>query len=178
MREETFDVTDVEEIIRKKRDIRKFKPEPISDKIILKILEAGRLSQSSKNSQPWHFIVIKDKAKIQKLSENTYSGDFLKDAPLAIAVISHNAKLESDLGRCVQNMMLVAWKYKIGSVWITNFWEKAKDILNVPMTPNYKLITVIPFGYIPVDLQVVKGKKKRKQLSEIAHLESFGSPLI
>lgn len=167
---------DIEVVIRKKRDLRKFSDKQISDEILLKILEAGRFSQSSKNSQPWHFVVIKDKEILKSLASNTYSGDFIPEAPLAIAVIMENGKLESDIGRCVQNMMLVAWKYGIGSCWITNFWEKAKQIINVPMSPNYKLITVIPFGYVQ-EGDTPKGKKIRKALSEIAHLDKFGNSL-
>ncbi len=167
---------DIELVIRKKRDLRKFSGKKIPDGILLKILEAGRFSQSSKNSQPWHFIVVKDKEILKELTSNTYSGDFIPDAPLAIAVIMENGKLESDVGRCVQNMMLVAWKYGIGSCWITNFWEKAKQVINVPMSPNYKLITVIPFGYVHED-DKPRGKKMRKPLSEIAHLNSFGNKI-
>ena len=164
--------TDVEEVIRKKREIRKFRADSIPDKILKKIVEAGRISPSSKNSQPWHFIVIKDKDTLRSLSKCTYSGDFLPDAPLAIAVVLEDAKLETDAGRCIQNMMLVAWKYGVGSVWITNFWEKAKQIIDVPMNPRFKLITVIPFGYVP-ETSKPKGKKKRKALSEIVHYEKF-----
>ena len=170
------DLMDIEEVIRKKRDIRKFSDKKIPDNILQKILTAGRLSQSSKNSQPWHFVVVKNKDTLRKLATCTYSGDFIPDASLAIAFIMENGKLESDIGRCVQNMMLVAWKYGIGSCWITNFWEKAKDIIGVPMTPNYKLITIIPFGYVSGD-DKPKGKKMRKPLSEIAHEEKFGNSI-
>ncbi len=167
---------DVEEIIRKRRAIRKFKPDPIPDEILCRILEAGRLAPSSKNSQPWHFIVIKNKKTLQELAKTTYTGSFLPDAPVAIAVVLENAKLETDAARAIQNMVLVAWKYGIGTCWITNFWDKAKQILGVPMTGNYKLITVLPFGFIPED-EKPKGKKKRKKLEEIAHSEYFGNPL-
>ena len=164
--------TDVEEVIRKKREIRKFKVDEIPDEILEKILEAGRISPSSKNSQPWHFIVIKNKVTLQSLAKCTYSGDFLSDAPLAIAVVLQDAKLETDAGRCIQNMMLVAWKYGIGSVWITNFWEKAKQILSVPMSPRFKLVTVIPFGYVP-EASKPKGRKIRKPFNEVVHYEKF-----
>lgn len=167
-----FDMMDVEDAIRLKRDIRKYLDKQIPNNIITKILEAGRLSQSSKNSQPWHFIVIKNKDKLKKLSQCTYSGNFLADANFGIAVVLHNAKLETDAGRAAQNMMLVAWKFGIGSCWITNFWEKAKELLGVPMTGGYKLITIIPFGYYEKPKQKL-GKKIRKPLSEVAHLEEL-----
>ncbi len=170
MSEECYDV---EKAIRQRKAIRRFKPDPIPDEILYKILEAGRLSPSSKNSQPWHFIIVKDRKKLSELSRMTYTGDFLATAPLAIAVILENAKLETDGARAIQNMTLVAWKYGIGTVWITNFWDKAKQVLGVPMTGNFKLLTVMPFGFIP-ESEKPKGKKKRKPLHEIVHFEAFG----
>ena len=140
---------DVETIVRRKRDIREFKPEPIKEDQLWYILEAGRLAPSSKNAQPWHFIVIRNKETLQELAKTTPTGSYLANAPLAIAVVLENAKLESDAGRAVQNMVLVAWKYNIGSVWITNFDSQARKILKIPATEKFKLVTVVPFGYIP-----------------------------
>ncbi|MFX0064641.1 MAG: nitroreductase family protein [Candidatus Hermodarchaeota archaeon] len=168
--------TDVETIIRTRRAVRHFKPDPIPDEILYRILNSARLAPSSKNSQPWHFIVIKNKKTLQELAKMTYTGDFLPDAPLAIATVLENAKLETDAARAIQNMVLTAWKYKIGTVWITNFWEKAKKILGIPMTGNYKLITVMPFGYIYDDSKS-RGKKHRKKFEEIVHSENFENPL-
>jgi len=140
--------------------------------IILKILEAGRLSPSSKNSQPWHFIVITDKNNLKKISETTPTGSFIANASFAIALFMENAKLpEIDGARAMQNMMLAAWCLGIGSCWVANFDEdKVKEILKVPR--NLKLITVVPFGY-PADKP--KGKKIRKSLKEIVHWEYFGN---
>ena len=55
--------------IRLKRAVRKFTPEPLPEETILAILNAGRRAQSSKNTQPWHFIAITDKAVLKQLSE-------------------------------------------------------------------------------------------------------------
>ena len=167
---------DVEEVIRKRKAVRRFKPDPIPDDVLLRILEAGRLAPSSKNSQPWHFIVIKNKKTLEELAKTTYTGDFLPDAPLAIAVVLENAKLETDGARAIQNMVLVAWKYGIGTVWVTNYWDKAKKILGIPMSGNYKLLTIMPFGYFP-ESEKPRGKKKRKPLEEITHFERWGNPL-
>ncbi len=170
-------VLDIEQAVRKRRAVRAFKPDPIPEDVLVKILEAGRLAPSSKNSQPWHFIVVRDKEKLIELSKMTYTGAFLPDAPLAIAVVLEDAKLESDAARAVQNMALVAWKYGIGTVWVTNYWEKGKEVLGVPMTGKYKLVTVMPFGY-PAATGKKVGKKMRKALSEVVHDEQFGVPFV
>ena len=169
---------DVEKAIKTKREIRKYdQTKEIDEKTIIKILEAGRLGQSSKNRQPVRFIVVCDKEKLFQLSKCTYSGDFLNQASFGVAIVTEDAKLpEIDSARAVQNMMLVAWSMGIGSCWITNFWEKGLEILDVPMNGRYKLITVIPFGYLHPDVIKPKGKRQRKEFHEIIFKESFNQP--
>jgi nitroreductase len=137
------------------------------------ILEAGRLAPSSKNSQPWHFIVIKDRETLGKISNLTPTGKHIADAPFAIAIVMDGAKLpEVDGVRAGQNMILAAWALGIGSCWITNFYDDAvKELLNVPQ--SMRLITVLPFGY-PTEEKTSR-KKIRKSLSEIVHYERFKS---
>src|SRR3990172_6174304 len=98
MEKRTIVDSDVETIVRCRREIRVFSPDPIPDDILLRILNAGRYAPSSKNSQPWHFIVVRNRTVLEELSKTTYTGRFLAIAPLAIAVVLENAKLESDSG--------------------------------------------------------------------------------
>ena len=158
--------------IRTRREIRDYLEKPISDESLQRILEAGRLAPSSKNSQPWHFIVIRDRTTLKRVSELTPTGEHIARAPLAIAILMDAAKLpEIDGARAVQNMVLVAWDMGIGSCWVTNFYEDGvKDLLGAPQ--RMKLVTVIPFGY-PIEAKT-KRKKNRKPLNEIAHYERFG----
>ena len=169
---------DVEQAIKTKREIRKYdQSKEVDEETIKKILEAGRLSQSSKNNQPVRYIVIQDKEKLSELSRCTYSGDFLTQASFGVAVVTEDAKLpEIDSARSVQNMMLQAWSLGVGSCWITNFWEKGLKILDVPMNGRYKLITVIPFGYLHSDVIKPKGKRIRKEFHEVVFKESFLNP--
>ncbi len=152
--------------------IRDYLDKPIPDESLQRILEAGRLAPSSKNSQPWHFIVIRDKVTLKKISELTPTGEHIAKAPLAIAILMDQAKLpEIDGARAVQNMVLEAWDMGIGSCWVTNFYDDGvKDLLGAPQ--RMKLVTVMPFGY-PIEPKA-KGKKNRKPLSEIVHSERFG----
>ena len=164
-------VLDTFTCIRTRREIRDYLDKPIPDVALLKILEAGRLAPSSKNSQPWHFIVIENKQTLAKIASLTPTGPHLTSAPLAIAVVMDGAKLpEIDGTRAIQNMVLQAWDMGIGACWITNFYEDGvKDILKAPQ--RMKLITVMPFGY-PSEPKTNK-KKNRKPLQEIVHYEKF-----
>lgn len=160
--------------IRTRREIRDYLDKPIPQECIDEILEAGRLAPSSKNSQPWHFIVIRDKGILRKISELTPTGKHIANAPLAIAIVMEDAKLpEVDGARAGQNMILAAWSLGVGSCWVVNFYEDGvKDLLGVPQ--KMKLVTVLPFGY-PTEPKTTR-KKIRKPMSEIVHYEKFDAP--
>jgi nitroreductase len=157
--------------IRTRREIREYLDKPIPDESLQRVLEAGRLAPSSKNSQPWHFIVIRSKATLRKISELTPTGAHIAKAPLALAVLMDCAKLpEVDGTRASQNMVLAAWDLGIGACWVTNFYEDGvKDLLGAPQ--RMKLLTVLPFGYSAEPK--TSRKKNRKPLEEIVHYERF-----
>jgi len=71
------------EVIRKRRSIRKFKPDPVSDELIREILEAARLAPSGTNLQPWRFVLIKSEEKRRKLLGHTVN--FVTTAPVVVA---------------------------------------------------------------------------------------------
>jgi nitroreductase len=164
-------VMDTLKCIRTRREVRDYLDKPIPEDTLQKILEAGRLAPSSKNSQPWHFIVIRDKETLRKVSELTPTGAQIAKASLAIAVLMDCAKLpEIDGARAIQNMVLAAWDLGIGACWVTNFYDDGvKDLLSAPQ--RMKLVSVIPFGY-PTELKATR-KKIRKALNEVVHFEKF-----
>lgn len=158
--------------IRRRREIREYLAKPVPEESLQKILEAGRLAPSSKNSQPWYFVVIRNRETLKEISELTPTGAHIAEASLAIAVLMDGAKLpEIDGARAIQNMVLAAWDIGIGACWVTNFYDDAvKDLLGAPQ--RMKLVSVIPFGY-PIEPKT-KLKKIRKSLDEIVHYERFG----
>jgi nitroreductase len=135
----------VSELIRTKRAVRQFTDEPLPEEAIRSILNAGRRAQSSKNTKPWHFIAIRDRATLRQLSQcGTYAGH-LAGAPFAVALISSTAD-SFDLGQATAYMQLTAWEPGIGSC-IASMWEpeKAKEILGVPHDLHFD--AAISFGY-------------------------------
>ncbi len=170
---------ELRQAIKTRTAIRTFSHKHVSNKTIKIILDAGRLAPSSKNSQPCNYIVIKDRELLKKISQCTYSGDFLALAPVGIAIFTINAKLaEIDAARAIQNMMLMAHSIGIGSCWITNYWEdKVKELLDIPKSGNYKLITVIPIGYPHRTVLKPHGNLLRNNIKEIVFKEKFGIQL-
>ncbi len=80
----------ISDAIRLKRAVREFTPEPLPEATILAILNAGRRAQSSKNTQPWHFVAITDQSILQQLSECGEWAGHLAGASLGVALIHPN----------------------------------------------------------------------------------------
>ena len=159
------------------RSVRQFDlARPIADTALHRIVQAGRMSGSSKNSQPWWFIVVKDREVLQALSK---CGDFaqhLAGAALAIAIVFDPQfyRGEFDSGRTAQNMMLAAWNDGIGSCIASMHHEDdAKAVLGVP--PAYRLQHIISFGYpLPADQSTpVVRRRGRRPLDEIVMPERW-----
>ena len=153
--------------LKGRRSIRLFQANPISEKEIEMILEAGRWTPSASHRQPWEFIVIKNKVLLENISKNTSYGKFIKEAPVAIAIIG-KMKTSSkwyliDTSLVSMQMMLMAWSLGIGTCWIgTMNREKVKNLLGLKETDH--LLTILPFGYIKGD---IPDPKPRKSLNKI-----------
>ncbi len=164
---------DTFECIRKRRDIRSYVKEEVPDEVIRKIIEAGRLAPSAMNLQPWHFVIIKDKATIKGLEKFCTSGRFIAGASFAVVVVTDpvNKWHEIDGARAVQNMSLAAWNEGVGTCWIGAIdRDKVKEMLGIPR--KLHILTILPFGY-PEEF-TVKRKKIRKPAEEIFHWEKYG----
>ena len=174
---------DVYRTIVSLRSIRQFQDKPIPDDALHRILQAGRMSGSSKNTQPWTFVVVREAETRQALSK---CGDFashLIGAPLAIVVVFDPQfyRGEFDSGRAAQNMMLAAWADGIGSCIASMHREDdAKAVLGVPK--ELRLEHAISFGYpVPQPDTSIEGKPRervikrtgRKPMEEIARHEKW-----
>jgi nitroreductase len=152
--------------------IRSYKETPVSPEAVRRIVEAGRLSGSAMNRQPWHFIVVDEKDTLKKLGSLAPSGPYIAQAPLAIVVAIQRTKFSAaDAARAIQSMMLTAWSDGIGSNWVGFMGlDDIKPLLGIPN--ELDVLAIIPFGY-PAQ-PTGKGRKNRKALSEIAHHGRFG----
>ncbi|MFQ5924363.1 MAG: nitroreductase family protein [Dehalococcoidia bacterium] len=166
---------DILEIIRTRRSIRKYEPEPISEEEINKILEAGRWAPSAGNSQPWRFIVLRSEEMKKKLADTLTWGRFLSQAPLGIAV-TVNPRASShpveDGAAATQNMLLEAHSLGLGACWIGTYGsgneESAKKVLNVPQ--DDRLLSVIAIGH-PAESR----QGTRRKLDEVTFTDRYGS---
>lgn len=91
--------------IASKRDVRDYAPTPVPPDVERRILDAGRLSGSSRNTQKWEFVVVETAQ--QRLAEAVYAPHNVATAALVVAIVGGASGF--DVGRVSQNMMLAAW---------------------------------------------------------------------
>jgi nitroreductase len=166
---------EVFEAVRTLLAVRKYRDRRVPPDVVAGIVEAGRLTGSSMNRQPWHFIVVEDAETLRRLGELAETGPYIADAPLAIVVaIERTPTSVSDGSRAVQSMMLTAWSEGVGSNWVgfTGGLPKVNSLLDIP--DQLDVLAIIPFGY-PARA-IGRGKKKRRPLLDVAHREKFGRP--
>lgn len=162
------------EVIRVRRSIRKYKAKRIEEDKLFRVLEAGRLSPSAANKQPWHIIIITDPEIREKMKE-AYSRSWFYEAPAILVVcVEPNIAWVREDGEtywkvdgaiAMQSMILQATEEGLGTCWIGAFHEAAvKKILGIP--PHIRIVAMTPLGY-PDE---VKGRvTKRKEMNEIIH---------
>lgn len=154
---------DIFEAMRERRSCRNFSSEPVSDENIEKILEAAGWAPSPLNMQPWKFIIVTAQDVKEKIFSEAdrcrkwaleksgwkwlggYSLDFLKSAPVIIAVTGDPKKTGVDMfmeegsvgyqhacAAAIQNMNLAAHALGFGSLWFTFFDKMAiREILGI-----------------------------------------------
>ncbi len=168
---------DVNDAVLSRLTVREYKPDPVPDEVVLKLLEAGRLAPSSQNLQPWHFVVMREGDTIKRIGEIATQGPFIGDAPLAIAVATDDTpRAQLDAGRALQQMELVAWEEGMGTCFVglrsAEQNNAVKELLGIP--EHLVLLTVLPFGYRKSVNMGRMGRRNRKSLSEVAHDGRFG----
>src|SRR5206468_10082412 len=100
---------DVYLAVASKRDWRSYTDRPVPDDVQQRILDAGRLSGSSQNKQPWTFVVVESPEAKERVAELVYAGANIRTCALAVAIATPGGKYPFDVGRAIQNMMLAAW---------------------------------------------------------------------
>ena len=165
---------DVYQCIRSRLTVRSFKPDPVPERVIRRMLQAARWAPSARNRQPWNFVIVQNPDTLAQIGGIASSGGFIGGAPLAVAVVmDRGGRPEFDAGRSLQQMELAAWSEGVGGCTAGvrgEENEKVKELLGIPEDKD--LVTVVAFGY-PTDEASAK-TKLRKPIPEFAHREKFG----
>lgn len=175
--------------IEMRRSIRKYKDKAVSDADILQLIESARLAPSGSNTQPWHFIVVKDKSVKQRVAEVSHNQKWMVTAPVfivCIADICSRVKEESklvldensseeevkqiirDTSIATEHILLTAASLGLGSCWVAWFTQnEIRPVLNIP-SDKY-VVGIITLGYAAEQ----PTPRPRKKIEEILHYEQW-----
>lgn len=158
----------------RKRDQRAFLPTPIPDEALGRVLQAGRMTGSSKNREPNRFVVVRDPERRAALGALGPWARWLADAGV-IVVIAQTERHEFDAGRCAQNMMVAAWNEGIGSCPAHLPEMEVARLCKIP--DGVCINRVIGFGYIdPARARPPRSVARRRlPLEELVHRETWDS---
>lgn len=95
--------------VASKRDWRSYSDRPVPEALQRRILDAGRVSGSSKNTQPWTFVVVESAEAKERIAELVYARGNIATCAFAVAIATEEGKYALDVGRALQNMALTAW---------------------------------------------------------------------
>ncbi len=161
------------EVVRTRRSVRTYKPDPISDEMIRQVIEAGKWAPSGNNTQPFEILVIKDQDLMEKVSAilGRVHGSKSKQefgAPVTLVVLGdprlcnaypkgpfRDEILHASLSAAIENMLLASTTLGLGgSVWKTVSMTAGvliKDLLGIPQL--FVLKAMLPLGYPSRDVK-------------------------
>ena len=167
------------EAIHTRRSIRKYLDKPVSPEMIETIIKAAMAAPSAGNQQPWHFIVITDRARLDAIpSFHPYSKMVLQAPPAILLCGDPDGKKwptfwDQDLGAATQNVLLAARDLGLGTVWVGIYPEKDRmegfrKLLGIPEN-------IIPFSLVPVGWPDGKFEAVNRYRPELIHNDAWGA---
>jgi nitroreductase len=155
-----------------KRDQRRFTDKPIPEDSLRRILQAARMTGSSKNVEPNRLVVVRDRTRLEEMAGTSPVARWLARAAAAIVIVQ-TQEHQFDAGRCAQNMMLAAWNDGIGSCPAHLPEPELARLLGIPegVFPN----RVIGFGYVDPERAAPPRSvaRRRLPLHELVHWEHW-----
>jgi len=163
---------DFQELIRKRYSVRAYKPDPVEEEKVARVLEAARLAPTAANRQSFRVLVVPTKGREAEL-RRVYGREWFTQAPLVLAVCAVPGEgwvrkfdgwnaAEVDATIAMAHIVLAAAEEGLGTCWIAAFDPKAaREVLGLP--PDIIPSAFTPLGY-PADSAA---PKKRRPLSEL-----------
>lgn len=172
----------VVEEIRKVRQARQYRPDPVPDDVVEELLQIARWTGSSRNTQPWHFIVINDKQQLQAISQLRTPINWVADAPLAIAIVLNGGSEVSeayDEGRVSERLMIGAHILGLGGgvAWFGDASQEAdaKEMLGIPQERTARSVVVLGYPTTTKDPRPNPAASGRKPLEELVSYNRMNS---
>lgn len=186
------------EAITTRKSIRIFNELPVSNTVLRKCLEAARRAPSGGNTQPWRFIVVRDREKISRF-DPYHNQSWVEKAPVVIVCCmdptvkwsKYDESMENyfigylDMGAAIQNLILTVHDEGLGAVWVAAF--SPRKVRELCVIPSYlQIVSLVSIGHYNQNGSTVFRERKltnierrnRKPIIDLCFLETFGSPLF
>jgi nitroreductase len=167
------------DVLRARRNVRRYTDRPISNEDLDRILEAARRTPSSMNEQPWDFVVVTNRERLRELADIWRYASHVAGSAATIALVMPVTKpgddrdlIQYDLGQATMSIMLAAADLGIGSSHASvGDQEQARRILDVP--DGHECPVLVALGY-PADgpLRPIS-RPKRRPLDDVVHMEGW-----
>jgi nitroreductase len=158
---------DFGELIRQRYSVRAYKPDPVDEELLRRVLEAVRLAPSAANRQAYQFIVIHTRGREAEL-KGIYHRSWFVQAPLVICACGVPNYNDVDVAIAMDHLVLAATELGLGTCWVAAFDPAAaRQVLGLPQ--DVEPIAFTPLGY-PADQPELK---RRKDLSELVRYERW-----
>lgn len=187
---------DTFESIRNRRSIRAFNDRHIPDELISRCLEAARWAPSGGNTQPWSFVVTRDREKMVRFDPYHHQ-PWVEKAPVCIVCCvdpstkrkKYDESMENlfisylDLGAAIQNFLLAAWEVGLGTVWVAAFSpKKVRELCQIP--DQIIIASLICVGYFDEQAEQTykerqlrnQDRRPRHELEKFCYDEMYGVP--
>jgi nitroreductase len=156
------------DLIKQRRTVRKFTDQAVTDEQLHAVLEAAVCAPTRLDVQPWHFVVLRDKALQKKLSETVRLHAYLETAPVVIAVWGEPERTSTWLMDCcaaIENLLLAAQAVGLGGAWVggpeISFWEPTEELLRreIGAPQEVRLVSLVALG-VPAAMPQPHGKER------------------
>lgn len=160
-------------LIKNRRSVREYTNKKIERKILEQIIDCARLAPSSRNMQPWRFVVVTEEGKLSRISVSVALGSpFIKNAAACIVVCGKMdvKRHVEDCCLAAENIMLAAKSFGIGSCYVAALGkdvEDARKLLEIP--DDQEIVCFILLGYFKKN----PPPPEKKGLREVIHWEKF-----
>jgi nitroreductase len=141
------------ELIKRRRSIRRYTDEAVSDADVAALLEAAMAAPSADNLQPWEFVVVRDEGLRQQLAETHPWSRMCADAPVVFVVCGHERRSGhwvEDTSAATENLLLAAAGLDLGAVWVgvypqSGYEKHVRRMLSIPR--ELRVLCLVPVGH-------------------------------
>jgi len=173
---------DAVEQIKKVRQARQYEDRPISDDVLHNLLEVAQWTGSSRNTQPWHFVVVNHEEQLKAISEIRTPINWVADARLAIAIVL-NGKSDIgeayDEGRVTERLLVAARLLGLGggTAWFGDEGQQArgKEVIGVPAEMTARSVVVLGYPRQFKDHRPNPAQPGRRPLNDLVSYGTFGT---